>query len=70
MSYDDIRFSHWDDPEDDMTDDDSYEYYDDYDYEDTYEEFYADGMECVMCGRERSLNDDGYCSSCWTIWNS
>lgn len=26
---------------------------------------------CVMCGNEwKSLNKDGYCSSCWTIWNS
>lgn len=26
--------------------------------------------ECVMCGRERRLNQEGYCSSCWAIWNS
>jgi len=26
---------------------------------------------CTMCGNEwKSLNRDGYCSSCWTIWNS
>lgn len=27
-------------------------------------------VECKMCGCERSLNDEGYCSSCWVIWNS
>lgn len=26
--------------------------------------------ECVMCGCERKLNNEGYCSSCWQIWNS
>lgn len=26
--------------------------------------------ECVMCGKERSLNDEGYCGSCWTVWTS
>jgi len=26
--------------------------------------------ECKMCGGERPLNDDGYCSRCWQIWNS
>jgi len=26
--------------------------------------------ECKMCGRERYLNNKGYCASCWTIWNS
>jgi len=26
--------------------------------------------ECKMCGKDRSLNDEGYCSSCWQIWNS
>lgn len=40
---------------DDNPDDDTYEGYDD---------------ECVMCGRERMLNSEGYCSMCWTIWNS
>lgn len=26
---------------------------------------------CAMCGNEwKSLNDDGYCSSCWQVWNS
>lgn len=26
---------------------------------------------CVMCGNEwKSLNSEGYCSSCWTIWKS
>jgi hypothetical protein len=26
---------------------------------------------CKMCGNEwKSLNKQGYCSSCWTIWNS
>lgn len=26
--------------------------------------------ECSMCGRERNINDSGYCSQCWVIWNS
>lgn len=26
--------------------------------------------ECKMCGKDVSLNDEGYCSSCWMIWNS
>jgi len=26
--------------------------------------------ECVMCGKERQLNLEGYCSQCWQIWNS
>jgi len=26
--------------------------------------------ECNMCGRERNINDSGYCSQCWVIWNS
>lgn len=26
--------------------------------------------ECVMCGKERPVNDEGYCSSCWQVWNS
>lgn len=26
---------------------------------------------CKMCGNEyKSLNSEGYCSSCWTVWNS
>lgn len=26
---------------------------------------------CVNCGNEhKSLNADGYCSSCWTVWKS
>lgn len=26
---------------------------------------------CQMCGNEhKSLNEQGYCSSCWTVWNS
>lgn len=26
---------------------------------------------CVMCGNEySSLNKQGYCSGCWTVWNS
>jgi hypothetical protein len=26
---------------------------------------------CKMCGNEwKSLNQQGYCSSCWTVWNS
>lgn len=26
--------------------------------------------ECKMCGKERILNDEGYCSECWQVWNS
>lgn len=26
--------------------------------------------ECAMCGKERVINDSGYCSQCWQIWNS
>lgn len=26
--------------------------------------------ECSMCGRERNINDSGYCSQCWVNWNS
>jgi len=26
--------------------------------------------ECKMCGKERSLNHEGYCSHCWQVWNS
>ena len=29
-----------------------------------------EGVECVMCGIERSLNVEGYCSKCWQVWNS
>jgi len=25
--------------------------------------------ECNMCGRERNINDSGYCSQCWQVWN-
>ena len=31
----------------------------------------ATSQGCTMCGNEwKSLNKEGYCSSCWTIWNS
>lgn len=30
----------------------------------------SDGSECKMCGKEWSLNEEGYCSQCWVIWNS
>lgn len=26
--------------------------------------------ECSMCGKERCMNTDGYCSQCWQVWNS
>jgi len=42
---------------------DRYEYDDDDDYE-PFED------ECKMCGKERPLNEQGYCSQCWVIWNS
>lgn len=25
---------------------------------------------CKMCGKEWSLNEEGYCSQCWVVWNS
>lgn len=31
----------------------------------------ATSYGCQMCGNEwKSLNAEGYCSSCWTVWNS
>lgn len=31
----------------------------------------ATSQGCQMCGNEwKSLNEQGYCSSCWTVWNS
>lgn len=31
----------------------------------------ATSSGCKMCGNEhKSLNEQGYCSSCWTVWNS
>lgn len=31
----------------------------------------ATSAGCVNCGNEyKSLNKQGYCSSCWTVWNS
>ena len=73
MSYDDIRFSHWDDPDDDDTEDESlFEYADEYADGEMfyYRDVFADDEECKMCGKERSLNTEGYCSQCWQIWNS
>lgn len=29
-----------------------------------------DYPECKMCGKERNVNNEGYCSQCWAIWNS
>lgn len=26
--------------------------------------------ECKMCGKDKPLNYEGYCSTCWTVWNS
>ncbi len=26
--------------------------------------------DCKMCGGDKPLNDAGYCSWCWQIWNS
>lgn len=81
MSYDDIRFSGWDDPDkdedlnflpDDWDDSDPNQYGEmidmGYDYE--FEDDFTDLPECVMCGKERNVNDKGYCSECWQIWNS
>lgn len=76
MPYDDIRFSWWDDPdEDDDTEYDGDEPLDAswdrpafvWDEEEIYLAY--DG-ECVMCGKERPVNGEGYCSSCWQVWNS
>lgn len=83
MTYDDIRFSWWDDPDDDdempnthaplgdEPDDPIYASWDEpafiWDDEEIYLSY--DG-ECVMCGKERPVNDEGYCSSCWQVWNS
>lgn len=31
----------------------------------------ATSQGCQMCGSEwKSLNKEGYCSSCWTVWKS
>jgi len=69
MPYDDIRFSGWDDPDDD--DGDMFEYENEYADIEFFGDYELDeGQECNMCGKERSLNDQGYCSQCWTIWNS
>lgn len=81
MSYDDIRFSGWDDPDndedlsflpDDWEDSDPNQYGEvidmGYDYE--FEDDEPFTQECVMCGKERVLNEKGYCSECWQIWNS
>jgi len=81
MRYDDIRFSWWDDPDDEdneemfIDDDDS-----DSENDATYyriikadHDNYDDEpftQECKMCGKERTLNEEGYCSQCWLIWNS
>lgn len=65
MPYDDIRFSHWDDPDDDECDEHG-----------GSDDMLHDGAthdnleECRMCGIERKLNSQGYCSKCWTVWNS
>lgn len=64
MNYDDIRFSHWDDPDED----DELEYYDDPD--DWYGDYEPYTDECSMCGRERILLASGRCGSCETVWNS
>jgi len=63
----------FDDPNDPNDNGDYAEYetfsdYDDDDYDD--DPFEPCENECVMCGRERPLNSEGYCSPCWTIWNS
>jgi len=39
------------------------------DYDDN-EEIVVWNSECRMCGSERLLNPDGYCSRCWQVWNS
>lgn len=58
------------DPDDDedfpLDDDGNAEFW----YEDDPDYTEIDDDECVMCGKERSLNDKGYCSQCWQVWNS
>lgn len=39
-----------------------------YDYDFINHSMFDD--ECKMCGKERNLNNEGYCSPCWQIWNS
>ena len=82
MPYDDTRFSHWDDPDDDPDDESDsdgmslllqgYRA-----LLDGKQDEFADRIkamftehDCKMCGKGRSLNNEGYCSSCWQIWNS
>lgn len=82
MPYDDIRFSWWDDPDDD-DDDETLDRGDDpddvvlsaswdkpsYNWDD--EDIYLSYHDfCFMCGMERTVNDEGYCSSCWQVWKS
>lgn len=35
-----------------------------------WEDEFIDLPECKMCGKESRTNNEGYCSQCWTIWNS
>lgn len=78
MSYGDIRFSGWDDPDDDDQDTGDDQDTDELDYYWPEYDAYDDGggyyeppqSECVMCGKERSVNSEGYCGQCWVVWNS
>lgn len=71
MPYDDIRFSWWDDPDDDEGQDEFF-YADEYGDIEMFDSYYEPPYEseCNMCGKERSLNSEGYCSQCWQVWNS
>lgn len=42
------------------------------DYGEQYEfdDDFIDLPECKMCGKERNVNKEGYCSQCWQVWNS
>jgi len=66
------------DPNDDDIENTDEDYEDDgHFFGDEWIDTYEDDMplegfdgECNMCGRERFLNDEGYCSFCWQVWNS
>lgn len=86
MPYDDIRFSHWDEPDDDIIPEDDicpdcgYEIencacwddgnHDDFDYDKDDYEFMRE-YECRTCGKEVTYIDDkGDCSWCRMVNNS
>lgn len=38
-------------------------------YGEDNEEVVVWNAECRMCGSERLLNHEGYCSRCWEVWS-